>query len=149
MPTRPNHRSAGSAFTQHGLCAALATASSSSSRRFHPRALITVQSLLFVGCLLNIPATQYVSQGHISSDNSTCCHTQNLQKKTTTFYLTQPQYTDIGPTSPSVDPIMPNAWHGKNLSTNFEVTGIWKKKNSWRKREWNLGLPLLRQTSYP
>ena len=29
-----------------------------------------------------------------------------------TFYLTQSQYTDTGPTSPSTDPITPGAWQG-------------------------------------
>ena len=35
-----------------------------------------------------------------------------------TFYLTQSQYTDTGPTSPSVDPITPGAWQGSHWSAN-------------------------------
>ena len=34
------------------------------------------------------------------SDKLTCCHTAHQ-----TFYITQSQYTDTGPTSPSADPI--------------------------------------------
>ena len=41
-----------------------------------------------------------------------------------TFYLTQSQYTDIGPTSPSADPIVPGTWQGSHWSANFEVTGM-------------------------
>ena len=37
-----------------------------------------------------------------------------------TFYLTQSQYTDAGPTSPSADPITPGAWHGSHWSANFK-----------------------------
>ena len=37
-----------------------------------------------------------------------------------TFYLTQSQYTDIGPTSPTADPTAPGVWQG----TNFKVTGL-------------------------
>ena len=41
-----------------------------------------------------------------------------------TFYLTQSQYTDTGPTSPSADPITPGAWQGSRLSANFYVAGM-------------------------
>ena len=41
-----------------------------------------------------------------------------------TFYLTQSQYTDSGPTSPSADTIMPGDWQGSHWSANFEVTGM-------------------------
>ena len=34
----------------------------------------------------------------------TCCHTE-IEVEDQTFYLTQSQYTDTGPTSPSADPI--------------------------------------------
>ena len=50
-----------------------------------------------------------VSQGRICSDNFTCCHTE-IEVADPTFYLTQSQYTDTGPTSPSADPITPGAW---------------------------------------
>ena len=52
-----------------------------------------------------------VSQGRICSDNCTCCHTE-VEAADPTFHLTQSQYTDTGPTSPSADPISPGAWQG-------------------------------------
>ena len=64
------------------------------------------------------------------------CHARRLAGQTrlitysgievadSTFYLTQSQYTDTGPTSPSADPITPSAWQGSHWSANFEVTGI-------------------------
>ena len=36
-----------------------------------------------------------------------------------TFYLTQSQYTDNGPTSPSTDLITPGAWQGSHWSARF------------------------------
>ena len=53
----------------------------------------------------------------------TCCHTE-IKVADPTFYITQSQYTDTGPTSPSADPIMPGAWQGSHWSANFEVTGM-------------------------
>ena len=41
-----------------------------------------------------------------------------------TFLLTQSQYTDTGPTSPSADPRTPGAWQGSHWSVNSEVTGM-------------------------
>ena len=74
---------------------------------------------LFVCWLLNVPATSYsVSQGRICSDNFTCCHTE-IEVADQTFYLTQSQYTDTGPTSPSADPISPGPWQGSHWSANF------------------------------
>ena len=64
-----------------------------------------------------------VSQGRICSDNFTCCHTE-IEVADQTFHLTQSQYTDTGPTSPSTDPITPDAWQGSHWSANFEVTGM-------------------------
>ena len=64
-----------------------------------------------------------VSQGRICSDNFTCCHTE-IEVADKTFYLTQSQYTDTGPISPSADRIMPGAWQGCHWSVNFEVTGM-------------------------
>ena len=73
--------------------------------------------LLFVSCLT--PQQQAsVSQGRICSDNFTCCHTE-IEVADQTFYPTQSQYTDTGPTSPSADPITPGAWQGSHLSANF------------------------------
>ena len=58
---------------------------------------------LFVGCLTSQQQAS-VSQGRICSDIFTCCHTE-IEVADQTFYLTQSQYTDTGPTSPSADPI--------------------------------------------
>ena len=90
--------------------------------------------------LLNVPATCYsVSQGRICSDNFTCCHTK-IEDADQTFYPTQSQYTDTGPTSPSADPITPGAWQGSHWNANFEVTGMTRPgKNSSRKRDSNPG----------
>ena len=63
--------------------------------------------LLFVGCLTTQQHAS-VSQGRICSDKFTCCHTE-IEVADQTFYLTQSQYTDTGPTSPSTEPIVPGA----------------------------------------
>ena len=63
---------------------------------------------LLVGCLTSQQHAS-VSQGRICSDNFTCCHTE-IEVADQTFHLTQSQYTDTGPTSPSADPITPGAW---------------------------------------
>ena len=75
---------------------------------------------LLVGCLTSQQHVG-VSQGRTCSDNFTCCHTET-EVADQTFHLTQSQYTDIGPTSPSTDPITPGAWQGSHWSANFEVT---------------------------
>ena len=64
-----------------------------------------------------------VSQGRICSDNCTCCHTE-IEVADQTFYLTQSQYTDTEPTSPSADPITPGAWQGSYWSASLKVTGV-------------------------
>ena len=58
-----------------------------------------------------------VSQGRICSDNSTCYHTE-AEGADRTFYLTQSQYTDTGPSSPSADAIMQGFWQGSDWSAN-------------------------------
>ena len=78
--------------------------------------------VLFVGCLTSQQHAS-VSQGRICSGNFTCCHTE-IEAADQTFHLTQSQYTDTGPTSPSADPITPGAWQGSHWSANFEVTGM-------------------------
>ena len=80
------------------------------------------ESLLFVGCL---SSQQHVSlsQGRICSDNFTCCHTE-IEVADQTFYLTQSQHSDTGPTSPSADPVTPGAWQGSHWSANFQVTSM-------------------------
>ena len=65
---------------------------------------------LFVGCLAS-QQHAVVSQGRICSDNFTCCHTE-MEAADQTFYLTQSQYTDTGPTSPGADPITPGRLAG-------------------------------------
>ena len=70
-----------------------------------------------VGCLTSQQQAS-VSQGRICSDNFTCCNTE-IEVADQTFYLTQSQYTDTGPTSPSADPITPGAWQGSHWSANF------------------------------
>ena len=72
----------------------------------------THMACLFVGCLIS-QHHACVSQGRICSDNFTCCHT-DLEVADQTFHLTQLQYTDTGPTSPSTDPIGPGAWQGSH-----------------------------------
>ena len=62
---------------------------------------------LLVGCLTSQQHAS-VSQGRICSDSCTCCHTET-EVADPTFHLTQSQYTDTGPTSPSADPITPGA----------------------------------------
>ena len=71
---------------------------------------------LFVGCLTSQQQAS-VSQGRICSDNFTCCHTET-EAADQTVHLTQSQYTDTGPTSPSADPITPGAWQGNHWSAN-------------------------------
>ena len=81
---------------------------------------------LFVDWLAGRLTSQ--QKGRICSDNLTCCHTE-IEVADQTFYLTQSQYTDTGPTSPSDDSITPGAWQGSHWSANFEVTGMtrpWK-----------------------
>ena len=72
---------------------------------------------LFVGCLTSQQHAS-VSQGQICSDNFTCSHPET-EAADQTFYLTQSQYTDTGPTSPSPDAITPGAWQGSHRSANF------------------------------
>ena len=70
-----------------------------------------------------------VSQGRICSDKFTCCHTET-EIADQTFYLTQSQYTDTRPTSPSADPITPGAWQGSHWSANFLVTGMTRPRKN-------------------
>ena len=103
---------------------------------------------LLVGCLTS---QQYanVSQGRICSDNFTCCHTET-EAADPTFYLTQSQYTDTGPTSPSADPITPGAWQGSHWSASFEVTGMTRpRKIPGASGIRTPDLPLSRQTPSP
>ena len=103
---------------------------------------------LFVGCLTSQQQAS-VSQGRICSDKFTCCHTE-IEVADQTFYLTQSQYTDTGPTSPSADPITPGAWQFSHWSANFEVTGMTRpRKKSRRKRDSNPGSSALEANALP
>ena len=75
--------------------------------------------VLLVGCFTSQQHAS-VSQGRICTDNFTCCHIET-EVADQTFYLTQSQYTDTGPTSPSADPIVPGAWQGSHCSADFKV----------------------------
>ena len=72
---------------------------------------------LLVGCLTSHQQAS-VSQGRICSDSFTCCHTE-IEVADQPFYLTQSQYTDTGPTSPSADPMTPGAWQGGHWSAKY------------------------------
>ena len=100
---------------------------------------------LLVGCLTSQQHAS-VSQGQICTDNFTCCHTE-IETADQTFHLTQSQYTDTGPTSPSADPITPGAWQGSHWSANFEVTGMTRpRKNPGSSGIRTRDLPLSRRT---
>ena len=93
---------------------------------------------LYVACLTSQQHAS-VSQGRICSDNLTCCHTE-MEVADQTFYLTQSQYTNTRPTSPSPDPLTPGAWQGSHWSANF--LSNWydpTPKKSRRKRDSNPG----------
>ena len=103
-----------------------------------PQRSARLRVCLLVGCLTS---QQYasVSQGRSCSDNFTCCHT-DIEVADQTFHLTQSQYTDTGPTSPSTNPITPGAWQGSHWSTNF--LSHWydsTPEKSRRKRDSNPG----------
>ena len=95
---------------------------------------------LLVGCLTSQQQAN-VSQGRICSDNYMCCHTET-EVADQTFYLTQSQYTDTGPTSLSTDPITPGAWQGSHC---YDST----PKKSRRKRDSNPGSSALEANALP
>ena len=103
---------------------------------------------LFVGCLTSQQQAS-VSQVRICSVNFTCCHTE-IEVANPTFYLTQSQYTDTGPTSPSADPITPGAWQGSHWSANFWVTGMTRPRTKSRhRRDSNPGSSALEVDALP
>ena len=92
--------------------------------------------MLFVSCLTSQQHAS-VSQGRICEDNCTCCHTE-IEATNSTFCLTQSQYTDTGPTRPSVNPATPDAWQDNHWTANFEVAGMTRPgRKSRRKRDSN------------
>ena len=104
---------------------------------------------MFVGCLTSKQQAS-VSEGQLCLDNCTCCHTE-IEVADQTFYLTQSQYTDTRPTSPSAAPISPGAWQGSHwsvcqfLSHWYDMT----KKKSRRKRDSNPGSSALKADALP
>ena len=54
-----------------------------------------------------------------SAQTSLCAATLREKFADHTFYLTQSQYTDTQPASPSADPITSGAWQGSHWSTKF------------------------------
>ena len=90
--------------------------------------------LLFVSGLTSQQHAS-VSQGGIYSDNFMCCHTE-IKVADQTFHLTQSQCTDIGPVSPSTDPIMPGTWQGSQFWSHWYDS---TPEKSWRKRDSNPG----------
>ena len=98
-----------------------------------------------VGCLTSQQHAS-VSQGRICSDNFTCCHAE-IEVADQTFYLTQSQSTDTGPTSPRADPITPGAWQGSHWSANFCYDST--REKSQCKRESNPGSSALEADAFP
>ena len=83
--------------------------------------LVLTRMVVTIGCLLACLTSQQhasVSQGRICSDSFTSSHSE-IEVADPTFYLTQSQYTNTGPTSPSADPTMPGAWQGSHWSASF------------------------------
>ena len=88
--------------------------------RSNPRALSktcvdgVVFQRLFAACLTSQQHGS-VSQGRICSEKFTYCYTE-IEVAGQTYYLTQSQFIDTGPTSPSADPKTPGAWQGSHWS---------------------------------
>ena len=84
-------------------------------------AMITTLHGWLVCCLASQQHAS-VSRGQICSGNFTCCHTE-IEVADQTFYLTQSQYTDTGPTSPNTDPVRPGSLSMDTLSSNITFCG--------------------------
>ena len=82
--------------------------------------MVLIRVCWLLACLAS---QQHASGPQDGSDSSTCCHTA-IEGAGQTFHLTQSQNTDIGPTSPSTDPVTPGAWQGSHRCTSVEVTGL-------------------------
>ena len=72
---------------------------------------------MFAGCLSSQHHAS-VSQGRVCSDKCARCKTE-IELADENVYLTQSQYTDTGPTSPSADPMTPGAGQGGHWSAKF------------------------------
>ena len=91
-----------------------------------------VQLLLFFSCLMSQQQAS-VSQGPICSGNCTCCHT-DVEVADQTFYLTQSQYTDTGPTSTSADPATPVPGRVATEEPNFK-SSVWLNLEKFLQRK--------------
>ena len=111
-----------------------------------PSAVLELWFVSWLVACLTYQQHASVSQGRICADKFTCCHTET-EAADQTFPLTQSQYTDTGPTSPSIDPITPGAWQGSHWSANFEVTGMTRpRKNPVASGIGTRDLPLSRRS---
>ena len=79
---------------------------------------VEISSFMCLLVCFSVANMNSIPTGWINTGNCLCCHTE-IEVADQTFYLTQSQYTDTGPTSPSIDPIMPGAWQGSHWSANF------------------------------
>ena len=96
------------------------------------------QWVCWLGGCLTSQESATVSQRRICSDNCTLSHTE-IEVADQTFYLTQPQYTDTGLTTPWIDPIIiPGAWQGSHWSAKS-----WPGKPPQCKQESNYGYAAL------
>ena len=95
------------------------------------KSAIEIKSLLLL-LLLNVS----VPQGRISLKNCKCWHTETAVAEQTCS-LTQSQYNDTRQTSPSTDPIMPDAWQGSQQWTNFKKSQVWPD----RRKQASIPLP--------
>ena len=68
----------------------------------------TKENVTRIRWLLNVRATCWCISGTDLFSPFTYCHAA-IEAADQTFYLTQSQYTDIGPTSASTDPVTPGA----------------------------------------
>ena len=114
-------------------------ASPHKSQRRHPLQSHIV--LLLVGCITSQQQAS-VSHGRVCTDNFTCCHTE-IQIADQTFYLTQSQYTDTGPTSPSADPIRRAPGRVATGVPIFKSLVWLDPEKSRRKRDSNTGSSVL------
>ena len=77
-----------------------------------------------------------MSRERIFTDNCKCCYTET-EVADQTFYLTQSQYIDTRPTSPSADPIMPG-----RVATEVPIVKSlvqFDPEKSWRMQDSNTG----------
>ena len=82
---------------------------------FYQVVVVAVVVVIDVCWLLNVPATCLcVSWTDLLRQFYT-----EIEVADQTFCLTQSQNTDTGPTSPSADPVAPDAWQGSHWSANF------------------------------